>query len=280
MTTESQTIQAEQLINAGRKECQLQYINIDDNEIPVSLVPKGYELEIHSAEAEKLSDQPFKLKQRVQITNTESFIEYVKRHQTASTAIFCDVDEHKFIAVLDYHQGTSPSWNSHVAELLLIETPEWERWQAKDKDVMSQTDFALFVEDNMLEIINPAGAEMLEITKTLSSKQDVNFRSSIRLEDGQTQLQYDETIESKAGEKGNLVIPDKINLGITLYRGGDGYSMEARFRFRMRQGTLQLWYELIRPERAVADAVNNVFTQIQDELAEDNFAIYHGRSPV
>lgn len=269
-----------ELMEAGRKEVQMQTVDIDGWEIPATIVPKGYEIKAHVDLMKKFSEVPARLKQFVEVNKPESFIKYLKRHHTPSTAIFCDVDHHKFVAVLDYHEKDEARWGSHVAELKLQETPEWKLWQKLNREKMNQEEFALFVEDNMLEIQHPPGAEMLEVAKTLQSTQSVNFRSSLRLEDGQVQLNYQHDIDSSAGEKGNLVIPDKIKLGITLYRGGDGYEMEARFRHRIHSGKINMWYELIRPDRIVEHAVNKVFEQITEGLKDTSFAVYHGKSPV
>lgn len=278
--TTSKPFNPRELIEAGRKETELQYIQVDGTDIPVSLVPKGYELTTHENLLKKFGVVPAQLKQRVELNNAESFVKYLKRHHTPSTAIFCDVDNHKFVAVLDYHEKDEPRWNNHIAELNLLETPEWKRWQQADGMKFEQEDFALFIEDNMPEIQRPAGAEMLEVSRSLQSAKSVKFRSSIRLEDGQTQLNYVEEIDSQAGEKGQLTIPDKIGLGITLYRGGDAYALEARFRYRISNGKVKMWYELIRAERIIEDAVTSVFKEIEAGLQDKSFAIYHGKSPI
>jgi len=77
------------------------------------------------------------------------------------------------------------------------------------------------------------------------------------------------------GIKGNIEIPETMKLGIQIYEGGSAYELEARFRYRIREGKVAMWYDLVRPHKAQRAAVNDVFEQIQQQA--DAALIIHGR---
>jgi uncharacterized protein YfdQ (DUF2303 family) len=131
---------------------------------------------------------------------------------------------------------------------------------------MSQMEFALFIEDNLKEIDEPNGAQMLEIAASLKASTDVDFKSNIRLDNGEVQFNYTETINGQAGVSGQLTIPEKIKLIIKPFLNGHPYVMEARFRYRVAQGGLTMWYTLIRPHVVQQDAVDQVIEQVTEGM--------------
>ena len=280
-----------QQLDAGAAMANLRVIDSDLMAIPAVLVPDGYKLHTLEKLMESYQLAPPHLKQRVVMRDPKSFCEYIRRHGTESTAIFCDMDAHTFTAILDYHQGDNQKHGFHHAILKLEQTPELKKWSEHDGKQMDQTDFAAFIESNSPEIIRaeqengtytPSGAEMLQIALTLSRTETAAFRSATRLSNGQTQFKYEQNFDDRAGEMGELTIPDTMRIGLPVFKGGEaseGYAVNARFRYRIRSGKLTMWYELVRPERIIEDAVKTVYNQISGGLADLTcVAMYHGRT--
>lgn len=278
-----------QWLALGASVAEPQALNLPLGDVPVTLVPKGYEVKTHEGLLEKFSNAPKRLQQGVKLRDPDSFIAYMKRHATSSTAIFCDTDNHRFVGILDYHDGTDPHHCEHTAVLSLDKTPELQTWLDNDRTAMSQIEFAHFIENNASEIIStqlegtdtatPSGTEMLEIALTLSQTENVAFRSAQRLSDGQTQLRFEQQIEGRAGEQGELTIPEMIQIGLPLFKSADpaeGYAIKARFRYRRQSSQLKMWYELVRPERIIEDAVNTIHEKLVNGLQDKAFAFYHG----
>ena len=92
-----------------------------------------------------------------------------------------------------------------------------------------------------------------------------SFSSAKRLQDGQVQLSYSETIDAKAGAEGSLKIPQKFSLALRLFKNGDGYKITARLKYRMTAGAVKFWYELERPENAIEDAFNGYIKKVSEE---------------
>lgn len=157
------------------------------------------------------------------------------------------------VAVMNDH-GEYPGWRDHRVNLEFRVTPQWQKWLGIDGKLMSQSEFAEFIEDNLADIAEPAGAEMLEVAQYFSATRDVTFRSAIRLKDGQVQFQNDEKLEAKVGA-GNIAVPDTISLGLSPYFGIVPFRVEAKFRYRIRDGKLALGIKLQRVEDIVSHVV-------------------------
>jgi len=185
--------------------------------------------------------------------------------------VFCDVENAVFAGVLDYHNPDRPNWCEHVVRLECAQTREWREWTENDGQAMDQIKFAYFIEQHMDEIVEPKAAEMLEIVTTLKAKNKVTFESGIRLANGQVQFQYREEIDGQAGIKGELKVPEEFTLGIRVFEGEVAYKVVARFRHRVREGKVMMWYDLVRPHNIVRDAVENIADRICEKVQASLF---------
>lgn len=272
----------------GAAQSELKEIFADTTTIPYVVIPKDYQLHTMEGLVERYADKPTHLKQAVKLQNPQSFVSYLKRHGTESVAVFCAPEKYTFTAYLDWHVGTDQRHRFHNATLSLEITRELATWMSNNGKEMDQVEFASFIEANAPEIISaeddlggktPSGSEMLQIALTLSRTENASFRSATRLQNGQTQFKYEQNFDDKAGENGELTIPQMIKIGLPLFKAvsaDEGYIISARFRYRIRQGRLVMWYELIRPERIIEDAMQAIEANLRTELNEPNFAFYSG----
>lgn len=198
-----------------------------------------------------------------------SFIAYVNRFKDKGSIIFADRfgQNKKFTAVLDYHEDGkgSPRWGRHRAGLALRPTLSWQTWVPANKTPMNQTQFSQFLEDNIPDIAEPAGALIVEIARTLEAKKNVVFESNIeRQTDGSFKFLYHEDVQGSAG-RGNLKIPDKFTLLLQPFEGGEKFPVEARFRYRIGEGgKLSMWFDLVR----VQDVLDKAFAaELEDIVA-------------
>ncbi|MDT4806982.1 hypothetical protein FQZ97_398220 [compost metagenome] len=237
---------------------------------PIALVPDGVSIQA----LEQHLPAPVRIRQRLTVLDAATFIAYVRRFTSPAAAVFCNGPEGRtFTAVLDYHQPEQPAWANHSATYRCPTTIEWGRWQEKDGKRMSQADFAEFIENNVRDIVQPekeprapSAADMLEISRTLEAKKNICFRQGIRLDNGQVQLTYNEQIDGRAGETGQLTIPEQFFIGVKPFLGGDAFLVAARFRYRIQEGQLAMWYELIRPDKVLEEAYGAVRKQIQEGI--------------
>lgn len=239
------------------------------NGIQVFGMPRDMKIETLEHLQNKMRAKPYRLAQKIKLLSAESFIEYFNRFSNDESTIFVDVENSKFTAVIDYHDSKSvegQKWCEHVIHYNCPKTKEWNSWEANDNEKMSQEDFALFLEDNLREIIEPNGADLLEIVSTLKAKKGLDFKSSIRLDNGEIQFNYQETIDGQAGVNGQFSIPEQFKLALKPFLSGAPYEMTARFRYRITPSGLVMWYTLVRPHAVKQDAVNEVIELINSKI--------------
>lgn len=237
--------------------------------LPVVVVPEN-------GHVEKFTEtlvRPLQLDQKTTLHTAKDFISYVTRFADPNSVVFVDVHGGKIQAVLDFHEATNVAdYNSnayqrhcqHIANFMVKQTPEFIKIKEASGKKMTQTDFALFIEDVMPSINQPTAAELYEIVNTLSAKTNIDFKSGIRTDNGQVSLTYNENIEAGAGKEGNLRIPEQIVFGIQVHRGGDHYALPARFRYRISGGAIQMWYDLDQLDKAIEKSMEDTVSYIRD----------------
>ncbi|HGM6858975.1 TPA: YfdQ family protein [Serratia rubidaea] len=245
-----------------------------ETDIPSAVVPGSHSV----TSLEHLQLQPSMIRQNVSLLSASSLIAYVKKFSDERTAIFADKSATRIEAVLDYHSAsTSPAWGEHRAVYDCPYSDEWKEWSARDKRAMNQTDFAEFLENHIQDIApvsdgykGPSGSELLDMVLEFQETRKAEFKSVRRLQDGTFQLTYS---DEKSGN-GNTSIPEKISLAIAPFHNGAPYQVEARIRYRLKDGVLALWYELIEPKKIVEHAFTEIVIDLETQL--ENIPVYEG----
>lgn len=160
--------------------------------------------------------------------------------------------------------GETKGWRDHRVRIELRKTPQWQKWLTMDGKMVSQTEFAEFIEDNLDDIAEPEGARMLEIVTYLQATRTVDFKSGVRLSNGQIQFENKENIEAKVGI-GQIAVPETFKLAITPYQGQPLYSVPARFRYRLNDGKLTMGLKLQRIENLLEHVLDSVISGISCE---------------
>lgn len=214
---------------------------------------------------EKYADRPRRKKGIYRVTLADHLREYLAKHAGPDAEMWGDIDKATITAVVNAPGASSPAWSDHRIVLQLRHTDDWKDWTSGDKKMMSQTEFAEFLEQHAPNIVSPDAATMLELAQTFKAATKVDFESSRRVKSGETQLVYRENTEASAGRRGELAIPDAIRLGVQVYEGGVVYALNARFRYRIVDGALALGYVLERPRDVLRDAFGAICDWVADE---------------
>lgn len=237
-------------------------IFITADSIPFVVTPEGFE--IHHLE--HLLPAPKKIAAAVKLMDVDSFVLYVLKHRSDSTSIYgVRGSQPRFVAVIDDHAKDAPAWQRHKAEYACPLSDEWKTWTGKENDgkPKPQSDFARFIENNLIDIIEPESAEILTVSRTLEAKKKVEFASAVRLDNGDVQFTYNEDTAGTAG-KGQINVPERFTLAIPVFEGGPLYKITARLRYRIAEGgVLNMWYELERPHKVIEHAAKEVWEQIE-----------------
>lgn len=261
METNEQKTGITELLQMGAALAKENLIN--DDGIPYTVIPEDYRVQ----SLEKMLDAPVRKRGKIALNDAKSFIAYFNKHDFAST-IYGQINPPRFLAVIDDHGKSDAGWREHLAEYKCPLSDEWTTWVRSNTRQMTQAEFAKFIEDNLPDVVTPPGADMLEISRSLEAKKKVNFASGIRLQNGQTELTYEEEIQGTAA-KGKLQIPEIFSLGIPVLDGGPRYKVDARLRYRINEGRLAFWYDLVRHHKVLEDAVMDVWKEISDQTKRE-----------
>ena len=159
------------------------------------------------------------------VTDAASFVKYVNRHRLPGTEVFAHTNTSSVVAVIDSHESTQledaeGGWQKHRLTLGLEKSKAWLAWEKADGELFDQSTFADLLDDRYLDVIDPAPAVLIDIARTFQAKTKVDFESGVREASGDVTLNYVEETTAKAGQKGNIEIPARIQLAIRPYVGG------------------------------------------------------------
>lgn len=203
------------------------------------------------------------------VRDAASFATLWHKHSNDASEVYADADKLTVTAILNADSTTTADWADHRLRLELRETDAWKQWAANDGELLDQEAFANFIEDHLPEILTPAAAEMLEIAQSISGTVKAEFTSGTRLATGQRQLSYVETVQAKAGQKNNLVIPETFIVGLLPFEGlTEGYQLGARLRYRIQGTSLTIGYKLDRPADVRKKAFEDVVAQVDAEIEQ------------
>lgn len=211
-------------------------------------------------------DQPMRKTGTVTVADVPSFLALYNKHASPDAEVFADRTRGSVTAILDAHTGHGgiPQWQGHRVVLQLKHTEAFTAWSGVNGKMMSQTSFAEFIEDRRADIIEPTAADVLELAQTFQATTKVDFKSSSILKSGQRQLSYVESVNASAGQRGDMAVPDHLQLAVAVYEGATvADAITARLRFRIVDGKLNLAVILDQLGDVVRAAFEGVITEVQ-----------------
>lgn len=200
------------------------------------------------------------------VRDADAFLAYWGKHSDTHSEVYADAERLTITAVLDSHTGGAARWAGHRLHLALRETNAWKQWLQNDGVLVKQETFAEFLEDHLPELLEPSAADMLEIAQSFQAAVKVDFQSATRLSSGQRQFQYVETQTSKAGQKGQLTVPEVFVIGLVPFEGSEGYRLNARLRHRITPDGLRLGFKLERPDETRKTAFQDVVNKVAEAI--------------
>lgn len=245
----------------------------DGPQLPILLHPTGQTLvKFTRAEFEAMADAPFERRGKATLQTVESFIAHVKRFADGDSAIFANFDRAapSLLAVLDYHRAgatAAPRWGHHRADFNFPLSDQWKAWTGRDRKPMSMIEFALFLEDRVLDVQDIAADDpglnadqrlylkatggslagkgsLLAISMSLKVNESSTVKEARNLTSGEAQIQFEDSHETQV--RGDTVkMPSAFVIAIPVFKGAtDFFRILARFRYRKTAEGLKFWYEL------------------------------------
>lgn len=237
------------------------------------LVPDGWTRSTHDLETRQPT--PNRARGTVELYDLTAFTHRTKALGDQETwNVYADPDTQTLVAVIN-DDGAEPGWRDHRVTYQLRKTAPWAYW-TKHEGLHDQQTFAEIIEDGLDDIAAPEPARMLEIARTFTASIGTRFRTAARLRDGATQFVYEETIDAKGGESGEVVIPEEFRLVVAPFVGSETREVTARLRFRINSGQLAIGYALPLADRLNAQAFDEVTAAAADALGA---TVLIGRAP-
>lgn len=211
-------------------------------------VPRNFEL-VDKTDPFKL---PPRIEQKLVVDDRASLVAYVNRFLDERSVILADFDSGSVTARLDWHTSNMLADEEalraqpcrHTATLALRPSEEFKRWSKVQGELMAQAEFAAFLEENAVDIVDPEPGVMIEISRDLEATQGASFKSSTRLENGDRGFIF----ETETRVRGEVKVPREFVLRIPLYHGEDAVDLRCAFRWRFSGGGLAMGFEWRRVE--------------------------------
>ncbi|WP_213956296.1 DUF2303 family protein [Variovorax sp. dw_954] len=242
------------------------------------VIPQGHQFKDLTAEVEKAEPAPYRHKGTVQLGDVASLLAYCADQAAQATGyIYADTDGRLLTAIFNDTKA-GPGWRDHRAVFKAELTPEAKKWLEHDgaNHAFTQSEFAEFIEDNFADLQGEEAKNLLTVATTISATTGINFASAKRLQDGQVQLVYNETIDAKAGADGQMKIPKLFTIGLQLFKGAKNADLfTARLKYRLHSGSVKFWYELERPTKVIEVAFAEYVAQVSKD---SGYTVLHGKA--
>ena len=259
------------VILAARQSTSLEVFGGGDGTATLTFLPLGNSGQGEIVDLEKFQAKPRRKRGALTVFDAASLLKALAHNVDAGdTTIYVNRDPEKpaIVAVMNGNGSNGPGWGDFRAEIEFRRTPQWLKWRAKDDHMFDQSSFAEFIENNLADISDPPGTTMLEIASYLQATKTVNFKSGVRLQDGNIQFQNMEDTQAQVGA-GQIAVPETFTLAISPILGVDPYAVPARFRYRIADGKLRLGYKLQRIEDLMGQIVDAIVEKIKGGVAAD-----------
>lgn len=218
---------------------------------------------------------PDRLAGTVQVHTPDTLVAYAARHLHAdTTTLWGDVENARLTVIFNDHGDQtedSPGWGDHRTVLDLKPSPEWQAWTRLNEKGMSQEELAEFLEEHLLEVVDPDGSTLLEVTRTFQATTGATFRRAQSLHSGQVQITWQEEGEAKAGTSGQLEVPREFTIRVRPFVGTSHVDVKGMFRYRVSSGSLQLGFRLLNLDEHRRAAVEDILGDVSTDLTLQAF---------
>lgn len=240
---------------AGQESLEVKQIEIGG--IPVILRPAGMVVEPR----EDLMEYPQRIRETVHLSDPTSFACYVNRYK-GEFSLLRQTTGNGVQAVLDYHAPGEASWCAHVAHLTLRFSPEYSAWLNFVGEGRSQVQLAEFLEDWIHTVASPDGAVLRNMVLKFQALKETTFRQSVNLTSGDVNLTFVE--DSETGRENSASFPSELALVMPIFEGGQPEQIDARLRYRIRDGKLSFTVVMLQSDLRMRRAFDEVCEAIHN----------------
>lgn len=249
--------------------------------------------------------QPRRVTDTATATRLGSFIDLVNRFKNPRSAVFAaeSMTAPRLSAIIDYHEPSDtagkivPAFCTHHISYPFPLSREWKTWTGKNSVKMNLIEFAAFIEDNIVNVvdIDPAAlnddaqtfvkaaqgnlatpTKLFELSRGLAVHENSQVVEVRNLASGEGQVTFKSEHVDSDGKP--LSVPNMFVICIPVWdRSSDYYRIVSRLRYRKGSDGLTFWYELWRADLVLQTAFDEVIAQVEKETALPVFIGAAGR---
>lgn len=204
---------------------------------------------------------------------TDAFIGLANHLGFEPTVVFADRVGFRLVAVVDFGTDFKPTRDEHLIDFAPRPDPEWQAWANLHGKWIDQVAFADFIEEHLDSVIEPDGADLLDIVQTIKGHRGIQFKTGFRLQDGQTKIAYDETLSTHGGS-GEMTIPNTLTIRTPIFREEDTVEFKAYLRYRIGDaGQITFMVKIQKQDDIVPAAFDLIVGKVDSGVS---FPLYAG----
>ena len=259
--------------------------------VPVASVPRGRDVLSMKRFVDEYAGKPDRRSGTAEVCSVPSFCELVNRFKDTDSAVFVDVRNEKapkLIGVLDYNKASPNNddarFGQHRVTYAFPLSDPWKAWTTP-REPMNQAAFAEFLEDRILDVMDPAAAgmsamelarslgislaspsQLLDLSRGLKVRVERKAGAAVTLASGETSISFEETHKGEDG--GALKVPGAFVVAVPVFRGGsEVFQLAIRLRYRL-QGSAVTWsFAPVGADRVFDAAIGGAVAFIRETTA-------------
>lgn len=199
-----------------------------------------------------------------EFANGESFLAYLERFKDERSYLTANRQRHSVTAHLDYHKDSrTPSINKHSATRSFKYDRRFTAWSNLNRRELTQIQFVEFMEDNLLDVVEPNNGELLNSITQFKAYRQSNCVSVVDSASGDTRFEF---VQQTKNEKGQAVLPERIVLQIPVFEFESNIELNARLRYKVSEDQkVKFTIEFIKLEEAVDIAFQHAVKGLEQQ---------------
>ncbi len=260
------------------------------------IAPQGMNIAHVKNFADKERTSPEVLRGTTALHTCDSFIEFANRYKSDNSAIFYSKKQQHITCVFDCATKEQTSFEQYKAVYAFPFSKELRAWSGNNGEKMSQLDFAMFIEQNVLDLAEPPAPDiespalkeirmrcgglyapvnkMVELSKGIAVRADERAVIKHDLNTGEATINFSSEHTDVNGKA--VKVPNMFVIVIPVLEGGKAYQLPCRLRYRLNSGSVIWWYEVINLDKAIELAVNEELEAIKEKIG---LPVYYGDLP-
>lgn len=268
----------------GAPEATLLDLDRDRDAPLLAAVPAGRTLVDLKPFYDAWRDRPERTTGTATLLTERSFIDHVMRFRAtgAHCAVFVNVQPPRLTAVFNYATAGGPDWLDHRALFNCPLSDEFRAWLTANGKVMTQHDFAAFLEDRICDIYVPAddndvpeivrqfratvggsvatASALVALSRGLKLTEAAKVQQAVNLSSGESTIAYASEHRDEVG--GRVTVPSLFMIAVPVFDDGALYRFACRLRYRVKAGEIVWFYEIFQVSRSLRHALDELAVRV------------------